>query len=221
MASVTARGLRIGTIIETTLGVLERNALPILAYLVAVTALNGAVTWYSLRLPTLGAQLTFTLVSSLAGIIAAYFLLQALMRRSGLGGRRGAFYPFLGLSVVHTLGFLLGLLLLVLPGLLILARWSIAQPLILARPGPVLKTLGQSWEETRGNEFSILVAGLALVLPMFVVVIACMALFEGTDPIRLWGTQLAGAAISAVTCSLSVALYGLIVGRAAAAGGGA
>jgi hypothetical protein len=217
MASVAARGLRIGTIIETTLGVLERNALPVLAYLAVVTALNGAVTWYSLGVATPAAQLTLTLVSSLLGIVAAYFLLQALLRRAGLGGRREAFYPFLGLSLVHTLGFLFGLLLLVLPGLLILARWSIAQPLILVRPGPVLKTLGESWEETRGNEFSILVAGLALMLPMFVVMIASMALFEGTDPIRLWATQLAGAAISATTCGLSVALYGLIVRRAAAA----
>jgi hypothetical protein len=55
------------------------------------------------------------------------------------------------------------------------------------------------------------------MLPMFVVMIASMALFEGTDPIRLWATQLAGAAISATTCGLSVALYGLIVRRVAAA----
>src|SRR5690606_27690812 len=133
------------------------------------------------------------------GIVAAYFLLRALMGRAGLGGRREAFYPFLGLSVVHTLGFLFCLLLLVLSGLLILARWSIAPPLILARPGSILKTLGESWEETRWNEIQIFIGGLALVLRMFVVVIACMALFDGTDPISLWATQLAGAAINAVT----------------------
>jgi len=218
MASVAARGLRIGTIIEATLAVVERSALPVFAYLAIVTGLNGAATWYSLRLGTIGAQLTLTLVSSLVGFVAAYLLLQALMRRAGLGGRREAFYPFLGLSVVHSIGFMFGLVLLVLPGLLILARWSIAQPLILARRGPVLKTLGESWEQTRGNEFPILAAGLTLMLPMFLVVIACMVLFEGTDPMRLWATQLAGAAISAATCALSVALYGLIVGRAAAAG---
>ena len=42
-----------------------------------------------------------------------------------------------------------------------MARWSIAQPLLVARGDGVMAALGESWERTKDKEFQILGAALS------------------------------------------------------------
>jgi len=214
MAISPARELKIGKIIDKTLGVLERNAMPVAIFVLVLTAASLPITYVSVAskapLTAAGGQL----LQSVVGIVCSYFLLMAMMRRTGLQSASGedVFLPYLGMSILSALAVMLGVIALVLPGLFLMVRWSIAQPVIVARGGGVMASLGESWERTRGNEFPIFVAALALLVPAIAVIIAVSVLFEETNLVRMVVAQLASSGITGVFLGMGVALYGLIVG---------
>ena len=214
MSIAAPRDLKIGMIIAKTLGVLEINAAPALIFVVGLTVLNGLITYFAVGSLAPLRLLAGEALKMVVGIVFAYFLLAAMLRRTGLSSRSGddTFLPYVGLSILYTLGVTLGVIAFVLPGLFFMARWSVAQPLLVARGQGIRASLGESWERTRGNEFSIIVAGLALVGLVIVVAIAASILFEPGDPIGIGISQLATSAGSAISLALGVALFGMIVG---------
>lgn len=214
MAIAATRDLKIGVIIDKTLGVLERAAVPALIYFAALTLVNGAITYFTGAMIAPLQVLAIQLLKMVVGIVAGYLLLDVMVRKTGLLSRKGedAFMAFFGLSLLSGLAVFVGFILLVIPGLFLIARWSIAQPLVVARGDGVMRALGESWERTRGNEFQILIAMLALLVLFIAVAIAGTALFEKTDLIGIAVTQAGSSAMSAVSLAMGVALYGLIVG---------
>ena len=218
MAISPARELKIGKIIDKTLGVLEVSAMPAAIFVLVLTAASLPITYVSViskaPLTAAGGQLLQTVV----GIVCSYFLLVVMVRRTGLQSRTGedVFLPYIGLSILSALAVMLGVLALILPGLFLMVRWSIAQPVLLARGGGVMASLGESWERTRGNEFPIFVAALALLVPALAVIIAVSVFFEETSLVRMAVSQIASSAISAIFLAMGVALYGLIVGASEA-----
>jgi hypothetical protein len=219
MATVVPRELKIGTVVDKTLAVVERSAGPALIFVAALTALNAAGTYLSLEMAPMQ-QLVVGLVKFVVGVVCSYFLIEAMVRLTGVRSRTDEerLLSYLGLSILSILGVGLGLIVVVLPGLLIWARWSIAAPLLVARGDGVTQALGQSWHLTRGNEFPILVAALALLLLPVAIMIACAVLFERDNLIRIVVSELAGTGITVITLAIGVALYALIVvSRTAAA----
>ena len=214
MATLPTRDLKIGKVIDKTLGVLELNAVPTLIFVLVLTAVSLPITYFSVGstapMQVLGGQLLQNVVAMVCG----YFLLVAMVRRTGLQSRMGddVFLPYIGLSLLATLAVMLGLIVLILPGLFLMIRWSIAQPLLVARGEGVMASLGESWDRTRGNEFSIFVAALALLVPLIVVIIGAGALFEKANLFGMAITQLATSGVSAALLAMGVALYGMIVG---------
>jgi hypothetical protein len=208
------RSLKIGTIIDKTLAVIEHSARPVLVYLVGLTLINATIAYLTLDMTAVRDQLFIGLANFAIGVVAAYFLLEAVVRRAGLRSRTDGdlFLPYCAMAVLATLGILAGLILLILPGLVIMARWSLAGPMLIARGDSPTRALGDSWERTRGAEFPILVAALALLIPPVVVMIAAPMLFDPANPVGIGLTQLATTATSVVTQTMGVALYGLIVG---------
>ena len=214
MAIAAPRDLKIGKIIDKTLGVVERTALPALIFVIVVTALCAPITWFTVGSLSPSRLAGGELLKAVIGIVAAYFLIVPMLRRAGLHTRSDAdaFLPFIGLSVLSALGVLLGFIAFIIPGLFVMARWSIAQPLLVGRGTGVMESLGESWERTRGNEFSIIVAALALALAPIVVMIATAVFFEDSNPVRIVVTQLASSAMSAIFLGMGVAIYGLMMG---------
>lgn len=214
MAITPARELKIGKIIDKTLGVLELNVLPALIFVLVLTAASLPITYVSVvsksPMNVAGGQL----LQSVVGIVCSYFLLLAMMRRTNLHSATAedAFLPFLGMSILSALAVMLGMIALVLPGLFLMVRWSIAQPVIVVRGGGVMASLAESWERTKGNEFPIFVAALALLVPAIAVIVAVRAFFEETNLVGMAVSQLASSGITAVFLAMGVALYGLIVG---------
>jgi predicted permease len=94
-----------------------------------------------------------------------------------------------------------------------MARWSIAQPLLVARGDGVMASLGESWDRTKGNELSIFTAALAVLLVPIVVMIAAGVLFAPENLVGIVIAQLATSALSLILLAMGVALYGLIMGR--------
>jgi hypothetical protein len=215
----TPRSLKIGTIVDGTLGVMERCAKPALVYAVALAAINAAVKYVTVEMTAPMDQLVIGLGTFAVGVVAAYFLIDAMLGRTGLRVRaeKDVFLPFVGLIVLYTLGFVAGLILIVIPGLVIFARWSLAQPMLMAQGVGPKQALGESWARTSGAEFPILVAALALLAVPVAVIIACSVLFDPADPTGIVISQLAGSATSVVSVAMGVALYGLIVGGRGAA----
>jgi hypothetical protein len=215
MAIPAPRELKIGTIVDKTLGVLEINAVPALIYVLVLTAVSVPITYASVGstapLQLAGGQLLRNAIS----IVCGYFLLVAMLRRTGLQSQTGGdtLLPFIGQSIIASLAVLVGMIALIIPGLFLMARWSIAQPLLVARGDGVMASLGESWDRTKGNELSIFTAAVAVVLLPIVVIIATGVFFGQENLAGIVIAQLATSALSLILLAMGVALYGLIVGR--------
>jgi len=224
MASLPTRELKIGTIIDKTLGVLEINAATALIYLLALTAAGAAITLASIGStdPTqvdpmhlVGGQVLRTLIATVAG----YFLLGVMLRRTGLQSRTGGdtFLQYFGMSLLASLAVFLGMIFFVIPGIILMTRWSIGYPTLIARGGGIKASLGESWERTRGNEFSIIVAGIAVVLLPIVVIIAGGAFFGQNTLVGTLVSEFATSVINLTMMAMGTALFALLGGREAAA----
>jgi membrane-anchored glycerophosphoryl diester phosphodiesterase (GDPDase) len=107
------------------------------------------------------------------------------------------------------------MLLLIVPGVLLAIRWSIAQPLLVGRHVPAIDAMRESWEKTRGHGVPIFLAGLVIVVPMLILIFGIA--FAGTDQesmgtglFALFGINLVSNAASVVMTAMVAALLGLI-----------
>lgn len=212
------RGLKVGTIIDKTLGVLELSAVPALIYLVVVTAIVGTATYFTQGRTGVVDVLSISATSFVVGISSAYLLLDAMIRRTGLLSRPDGdvFLPYVGLSILYSLGVMFGFILIILPGLFFMARWIAAQPLLIARGAGIKEAFGESWEETSGAEFQIIGAVLVLIIAPIAVMIAGNWVFEPTSAAGVAIYQLATSTVSMIMLAVGVAVYGLLEARAAA-----
>jgi hypothetical protein len=208
------RELKAGTIIGDTLDVIERCAIPILVFIVALTAFNASVTYYGLEYTSVMQQVLKAVVAFTAAVAATYFLYETVLARTGLRprGADDAFLPFIGLSILSAVCIMLGLVALVLPGLYLIARWSIAAPtLLIDRKGPI-KAMQDSWERTKGSDFTILVAVLLFYGVPTLGSIASGLVFGPEDPLGISLSQLASAVATGLGVAMAAALYGRMVG---------
>lgn len=210
------RQLKIGIIIDKTLGVLEHCARPAAIFVVGLAIASAAIKYFTLDMGPLE-QAGVAFIQVVVTLAASYFLLDTMLEKTGLRTRSGEdmFFAYFGLTILYTLGTWAGLIAIVLPGLVIMARWSLAAPMMLARGDGVMQSLGGSWERTKGNEFQIIVAMLALYLVPLAVVIAASVMFDPADPVGIAVSQLASSAMSGLGVAFGVALYGLMEGHRA------
>jgi len=73
-----------------------------------------------------------------------------VMVLTGLGLRDGnaVLAAFFGINLLAGLGIILGMILLIVPGLILAARWSAANAALLAEGDGVNAALGRSWHMT-------------------------------------------------------------------------
>jgi hypothetical protein len=208
----SAASLKIGTIIDKTLGVIEHNVMPVLLCVAGLTAVNATVAYFTVGMTRITDGLVIWFAGIAVGIVAAYLLVDAMIRRTGLRSRTegDVFVAYCIMALLSTLGVIGGLILLVIPGLVFWARWIIAAPTLLARGGSGTRALGESWERTRGAEFQILVALLALLIGPIAVIVVCSMLFEPADPVGIGISQLASSLVSVISLAMGVAIYGVL-----------
>ena len=214
MSVAPPRELKAGTIIDATLGVLERCAVPFVLFIVALTVLNGAVGYYGLEHTSVTQQVLKGVVGLTVGIAAAYFLYEAVLARTGLRSRQSddAFLPFIGLAVITTLAVMVGLIALIIPGLYLMARWSIAAPVLMVDGKGPNKAMQDSWDRTKGSDFSILVAVLLFYGVPTLASVAAGIVLGPEDPLGIGLSQLASAVASALGVAMAVGIYGRMIG---------
>jgi hypothetical protein len=109
--------------------------------------------------------------------VLAHFLLWRAMLQNGdlldLAGQGHRILPYVGLTILTTLGTMLGFLMLIIPGLLASTRWLAAPAFLLQRDAGVIESMGNSWRLIKGNSTPIIVTYflaslVAVVLSLFV-----------------------------------------------------
>lgn len=205
--------LRVGALLTGMLRMINGNLVGALIALVLATAV--ATVFDLLQPDTIN-----NLPASLAGAVMQFVLTKTALGRVGLLHRgRSAVLSFIGLNICTSMGILLGMLLLIVPGLILAARWSASLPILLAEDVGVGESLGESWRRTEGNTVSILLAFLVVAAPFLVLLVASAAVAAAgpavmpvsVDPaIQAGLTNLAAYAAQIVGVYLNVAIYAAV-----------
>lgn len=134
-------------------GRLVRETIGLALFAVAVLA---AIDVLGDRLP--GFDRIVGLPRLIASLALQYGVTFKLLEREGLADRgpRARIWALLGVSILSGVGILLGLALLVLPGLYLLVRWTVAVPVLIAERSGVLEALTRSGEEIEGRFWPVL-----------------------------------------------------------------
>lgn len=180
----------------------------VLAYLAAAAVLG------------IGFPLTGEQVGGIVGLAlyfgGQYWLFHAVLKARGMVVTpRIHFLGFVGLAALIIVPIMLGLALLVLPGLFLVARYIAAPAFIVARGEGVLAAIGSSSQSVRGNTAKV--AGAVVVLFLIVSVLSTItsaiggglsgfASFRGAGPVDMIETQL----LPLLLLGLSVASYELL-----------
>ena len=123
---------------------------------------------------TFGAAQTF--VAAIVGVILQfvgqavilYGAFQAMRGRPVIIGdamRRGfaCFWPIVGVSILVSLGIFVGLILFIIPGIILAARWAVALPACVVENIGPLAAMRRSAELTRGHRWKILIFTFAFI----------------------------------------------------------
>jgi len=165
VAPVAEGEFRIGRVFSRTLTLMSRN-FPIYFAVAAVAALP------SVLLEHRGAGKDTAAALSLLGFIGMLFLgpvSQAIMLHTAfqdMSGRRislseslraafGRWLPLIGLSICVGFGVMLGAILLIVPGIILMIMWYVANPACIVERLGVFASMARSCELTKGHRWSI------------------------------------------------------------------
>ncbi len=155
----------------------------------------------------------YHLATAALSIVASYFLLMVLLASCGrLRDRSTRIWAYIGMSILTVLGAVLGMLLLIVPGIILLVRWSAASGFLIGERAGVTESLGQSWEATRGYSWPIFFAFLVLIVGFIVIagVIGGVAGFIGSDLIIAIASSAAEAAGSVLSLAFGIGVFTLL-----------
>jgi hypothetical protein len=100
---------------------------------------------------------------NVAYLALQFWLTVGVLQSLGLGMSSGSRFPaFFLVGLVTTLGILVGLVLLVIPGIFLFVRWSIASVAVIATDDRVSEAMHYSWQETERHFWPILIAFLVI-----------------------------------------------------------
>lgn len=152
-----------------------------------------------------GAEGAVYLAVSMGTLAAQYWLTRAALRELGYEVTlRSRFLALFGMSMVYAAGVLLGLILLVVPGIVLLVRWTIGAPALLASDDGVFDCLARSWRETGEHFWPILGVLAAIYVPGW---IGFGLLSPGFEMVTLsFGSPAFWLAIAASNVALNAAL---------------
>lgn len=193
---VGARSFEIGRVITRTFGAIGRNfALFLLLAAILGGLPNLLFTWAQLKItgvtPSYTPQILTLWLGGVLVVLIGSLVLQASIvhasiadlkgRRASVGEALGAglrhCLPLLLLAIVTGLGLILGLLLLIVPGIILSVVWSVAVPAKIAERTGVLQALSRSRDLTRGRRWPIF--GLFLVYIVVVWIIQAVVMGIG------------------------------------------
>jgi hypothetical protein len=155
----------------------------------------------------------FTIATSILQLVLTVVIVRRGFTAMGIERDGGAGIGGLFLIAIPlNLGVALGLLLLILPGFYLAARWRIAVPRLLSSDGGIFEAIGFSRERTKPHWLPLMLATMLVAIPMILAVVPFgLAEEEGAMPLPL--SAVANALVYAgilVGLLLDLAAYRLI-----------
>lgn len=152
---------------------------------------------------------------SIASLVLGYWVVISMLRDGGLAqdGLAAGFGAYFGLSFLSGVGTLLGLLVLVVPGLLLLIRWAPLFGYGLIDGDGVGEAFSKSWRSTDGHFAPI---AMAMVTPLILYAGALGVYFFATDElgrvamVPAVAANLAMALAGATMIAIGIAVYSLV-----------
>lgn len=183
MTPPVLRPLSLGEILDVSFGLYRALFVPLLLVAIASQGLPMILSIYvqaaglqgiSIAL-TLGVLLFSVIGSALASAASTFILSEQYMGRAITAGDALArAWPFIGrvimLSLLTSLLCMLGLVLLLIPGLILISGLVLASPALVIEGRPhATDAMGRSWALTRGHRWKIfgalVVTGILIALP--------------------------------------------------------
>jgi hypothetical protein len=222
MTSAPAGGLEIGKVLQDAANVLGRNLVPFGLLGLVLVGVPGAVSEVGKTLSKENGG--FAILAVLGGIVTLVtrpILLGALfygtlrdldgepasMADCLRAGRR-RWGTLLGLTIWSGLLIGLGFIFLVVPGVILAARWAVAAPLVVMGGDGIQGSMDRSAKLTEGRRWSIFL----LYLIVFIAVFALLVVFGVLSGALL--PKLPEAALTGIVSSLGTELPLAVVGAA-------
>jgi MFS family permease len=224
-----SRDLDVGHVITLTVGVLKRNFLPFLLLALVFSGIPSAV--YNYFLLTITEQPgnpagPLLAIGSFFMLIAIGPLLQAALIHgavSDLGGRRASvidclvtalrhLLPLIAISILFTLALMVGLVLLIIPGVLMALAWAVVSPVRVVERTGVFESFARSADLTRDKRGAIF--GLFVISWLFGVALNLVSQFAIGGAIK---AVEGGPMIDALVLSPLVSAIGAMVSGAGVA----
>ncbi|MEP3050164.1 MAG: hypothetical protein ABJP48_02255 [Erythrobacter sp.] len=218
--------LTFSDVVQGTLSVVMRNVQPFALYLALMTLIGAGLEWGAPALlgqsdiassdfeaffefVGLGAGLVEIVVFIIL-VIAQYALWQSVMHNEQLGNNYAdaRYLAFAGQSILAVIGTGFAMLLLIIPGIILASRWSLAPALLIGNNEGAIDALGKSWDAVRGNTVPVALAytagavGLSLVSYLFYPA----AGFQGSSSVMSLVITIASHLVSNVGTVLLVAI---------------
>lgn len=212
------RRFDLGRVIERTFGAIGAHALPLLLMsLVFVGLPQAALAWGQAQwLETgsdvvtagVGVWLTSLVVGVVCNVIMQGVVTHTVIadlqnRKAPLGESLGvamkSFWVLLGVGIVAGLAMMLGLILLVVPGILIFLVWLLAGPVVVAEGAGVGRALQRSRDLTRNHRWWLL-----LLTVVYFVISWILGIIISIAAMTATGFQ-AGVGLSVVTLVIAPA----------------
>lgn len=160
---------------------------------------------------------SFNLLITGATLALQFALTRRLLRRMGYampGKPRGG--AFIGLSIIAGLALIAGLLLLVVPGIILLVRWSLGTPILISSEESITNTLRHSWHHTDGHFWAIFISLLVIYVPFVAMFGAALVMSNGSAFAELVPEEVGGLAYAGILIANLAMNSGIVGGWIAA-----
>ncbi len=177
-------GTRVQALWATAQAIVRQSASACVLFVVGMAVLGSAAD-----IAGIAEETGVTMGINVAGLFAGFMLTRTMLDQSGLttGGLGRGFGAYFGLSILTGLGTVIGLVLLIVPGILLMIRWLPAFGFLMGDGDDVSLALSSSWQRTRGHFWALFVGALPLVALMLVTATSYgLADTEEMGPSSLW-----------------------------------
>ena len=154
----------------------------------------------------------FDFAMAIASFVGIYFLSRRFLALRGrLRGDRNRLVPYFFMEILWVLGVTLGFLLLIIPGIIFMVRWSASSGYLVGAEESITGALGSSWRATAGHSWSIFFASIALFFGLLFAagVAGGIAGIAGDTAVGVVSSFMEAAG-SAIFAALGIAIYSLV-----------
>lgn len=206
--------VRFSDLWQATVEAIRSDFVYFVGFIVALTAIwvaNDILMPDSLTLGSIG--------SAIITIVGQSVMIRRHLQRAGISSAAsladGRYIAVFGISFLTGLGILAGIILLVIPGLFLAARWFLSVPAMFAENSGVTEGIGSSWRASEAHFFQLLTLMLLTAVPMLIVFVFLWVETNPEQPLNLVESFLGNLAVAVTTVTgwlAAVSSYHVIKG---------